>query len=98
MAKGKAIYINVPAEVAEMWKFQAFLERRTLKEIIMEAMDEYITKKLKEHGFDLAEGGMEEEEIALENISPEGWKMLEEAGVDVEALKAQLEGVEGEVS
>jgi len=86
----KGLFLSVPEEVAELWKLQAFIERRSLKDIVMEAMDRYLQDALRKEGFEPEEFDVVEEEIDVKEISEEGWKLLKEAGVDVEALKAQV--------
>ena len=84
----KSVYVRVPEEIAQLWKFQAFLERRTLKEVIMDAMEAYISNYFREAGYDLA---VEEEfEVEAGRIEDINWELLEEAGIDTEQLRESL--------
>lgn len=88
----KGIYISgIPEELADLWRLQAFIERRHLKDIIVDAMEMYIDAQMKKDGYYAEVEAVEEVpvDISVEDIN---WDILERAGVDVEELKKEIQG------
>ncbi len=88
----KAVYIKVPVELADMWKLQAFIERRTVKDLIIDAMDRYMKEVFHKEGYKEEPHFEAVEELTLEDIENTNWEALRAIGidVDVEELKKEI--------
>ena len=81
----KKLCISVPLELVELWKLKALIEKKKLEDVIIEAIDMYMNKYLRDAGFEPEEFEVEKEYIDVNEIK--NWDILKDSGVDIGKLK-----------